>query len=170
MGVLVHANYGRRADLRIAGMPVGQTVTDRMPVWVEPSKASSDDDGSILIVVGTDAPVGPKILEAMAKRAVLGLGRNGSTANPMSGDFVLVFATTRVPWPEKPPFVQSGEQLFFYSGDHLYAATVQATEEAIVNALVAARDMQGKDGSRVYALPHAALRDALRRIGRSPSP
>ena len=71
-----------------------------------------------------------------------------------------------MPWPDKKPYVQSQEQLFFYSGEHLYAATVQATEEAIVNAMVAARDMQGKDGSRVYALPHDRLREVMRRYQR----
>ena len=172
VGVLVQANYGSRRSLRVAGVPVGTEVTDRTPDYRAPAaaEAGAEDDGSILIVVGTDAPVGPKMLEAMARRAVLGLGRNGSSASAMSGDFVIAFATTPVPWPEKKPYVLSSEQLFFYAGDPLYEATVQATEEAIINALVAARDMTGKDGSRVHALPHAALREALRRHGRLQAP
>lgn len=167
VGVLVQANYGGRAELRIAGVPVGREISDLQPVFPEPAAAGGgDDDGSILIVVATNAPVAQSTLKAMAKRAVMGLARMGSTANPMSGDFVIAFATTPVPWPDKKPYVQSKEQLFFYSGEHLYAATVQATEEAIVNALVAARDMQGKDGSRVYALPHDRLREVMRRYQR----
>jgi D-aminopeptidase len=166
VGVLVQANYGRREDLRIAGVPVGREITDLQPVFPAPAAGDAEDDGSILIVVATDAPVGQSVLKAIAKRATMGLARNGSTANPMSGDFVLAFATTAVAWPDKPPYVQSKEQLFFYAGEHLYAATVQATEEAIVNALVAARDMDGKDGSRVHALPHDRLRDIMRRYNR----
>ncbi len=166
VGVLVQANYGQRRTLRISGVPVGAEITDRMPVYQEPAENSTKDDGSILIVVATNAPAGPPMLKAMAKRAALGLGRNGSTANPMSGDFVIAFATTKMPWPAKKPYVQTSEQLFFYAGEHLYEATVQATEEAIINALVAAKDMVGKGGTRAYALPHEQLRDSMRRHGR----
>jgi len=166
VGVLVQANYGKRRTLRIAGVPVGAQIADHKPEYREPAPEPAREDGSILIVVATNAPAGPNMLKAMAKRAALGLARNGSTANPMSGDFVIAFATTEIPWPEKKPFVQTSDQLFFYAGEHIYEATVQATEEAIVNALVAAKDMTGKDGSRVYALPHAALRQTMRRHAR----
>ncbi|MEO6382995.1 MAG: P1 family peptidase, partial [Thermomonas sp.] len=166
VGVLVQANYGKRHNLRIAGVPVGAEITDRMPVYNEPAADPIKDDGSILIVVATNAPVGSNMLKAMAKRAALGLARNGSTANPMSGDFVIAFATTKMPWPDKKPYVQTSEQLFFYAGENLYEATVQATEEAITNALVAAKDMVGKDGSRAYAIPHEQLRKVMRRHDR----
>lgn len=166
VGVLVQANYGKRHTLRIAGVPVGAEITDRMPVYQEPAAELTKDDGSILIVVATNAPVGPNMLKAMAKRAALGLARNGSTADPMSGDFVIAFATTKMPWPEKKPYIQASEQLFFYAGEHLYEATVQATEEAIINALVAAKDMVGKDGTSAYALPHEQLRKVMRRHAR----
>ena len=167
VGVLVQANYGQREDLRVAGVPVGQEIDGLLPVFPpapDPSTpAAPKEDGSIIIVVGTNAPVSALTLKAMARRAVMGLARNGSTANPTSGDIVLAFSTTKIAWPDKPPFIVQKQELFQYEAGPLYAATVQATEEAIVNALVAAKTMTGLNGSRVHALPHDALRAALRR-------
>jgi D-aminopeptidase len=171
VGVLVQANYGNRRFLRIAGVPVGQEITD-LPHEFKPAptasspSASPDGDGSILIIVGTNAPVSALTLKAMARRAAMGLARNGSTAHPYSGDVVLAFATTPIKWPEKPPYLVQKEELFQYQAEPLYTATVQATEEAIVNALVAARTMTGLNGSRLHALPHDRLRDVLRRYNR----
>lgn len=171
VGVLVQANFGAREDLRVAGVPVGQAVTGLLPVFPPATKSptpgsTSEDDGSILIVVGTNAPVGALTLKAMARRAVLGLARNGSTANPTSGDVVLAFSTTSIEVSEEPPHLVQKQELFQYAAQPLYAATVQATEEAIINALVAGRAMTGLNGSQVHALPHAVLRDVLRRHGR----
>ena len=132
-------------------------------VW-RASTARKDD--SVLIIVGTNAPVSALTLKAMARRAALGLARNGSTASPFSGDVVLAFSTTPLVWPKKPPYVVQKQELFHYAAEHLHAATVQATEEAIINALVAAKTMTGLNGSRVHALPHDVLRDALRRYNR----
>jgi L-aminopeptidase/D-esterase-like protein len=171
VGVLVQANYGEREDLRVAGVPVGREIKGLLPVLLPastepPASATPKEDGSILIIVGTDAPVSALTLKAMARRAVLGLARNGSTANPFSGDVVLAFSTTPIVWPEKPPYLVQKQELFQYAAEHLHTATVQATEEAIINALVAGKTMTGLNGSRVYALPHDALRDALRRYNR----
>ena len=105
-------------------------------------------------------------LKAMARRAVLGLARNGSTANPTSGDVVLAFSTSPIVWSEQPPSLVQKLELFPYAAQPLYAATVQATEEAIINALVAAKTMTGRNGSRVHALPHDVLREVLRRHNR----
>lgn len=167
VGVLVQANYGKREDLRVAGVPVGLEVTDLIAEFPPASSgvapARTEDDGSILIIVGTDAPVSALTLKAIARRAVLGLARNGSTANPTSGDVVLAFSTTPIVWPENPPYLVQKQELFQYGAQPLYAATVQATEEAIINALVAARTMTGLNGSHVYALPHDVLRSVLRR-------
>ena len=171
VGVLVQANYGNRQFLRIAGVPVGQEIADLRPEF-EPTLTEAsptplpDGDGSILIIVGTNAPVGALTLKAMARRAAMGLARNGSTANPYSGDVVLAFATTSIKWPEKPPYVVQKEELFQYLAEPMYTATVQATEEAIVNALVAARTMTGRNGTRLHALPHDRLREVLRRYNR----
>ena len=148
-------------------MPVGRELTDLRPEWREPGGSGPEADGSVLVVVGTDAPVSALTLKAMARRAALGLARNGAAAHPSSGDVVLAFATTPVAAEEEPPFRVRGEMpLFPYAARALYAATIQATEEAVVNALVAGRTMTGVNGSRVHALPHDALRDALRRYNR----
>lgn len=168
VGVLVQANYGTREELRVAGVPVGREITALLPEWRGSEDAASpEDDGSILVVVGTDAPVSALTLKAMARRAVLGLARNGAVASPSSGDVVLAFATTAVAWDEAPPFqVRGAPPLFPYATEPLYTATIQATEEAVVNALVAGQTMTGLNGSRVHALPHDALRDVLRRYNR----
>lgn len=171
VGVLVQANYGRREDLRVAGVPVGREVMGLLPEFSPASADSSPtlapkEDGSILIIVGTNAPVGALTLKAMARRAALGLARNGTTASPFSGDVVLAFSTTPIAWPEQPPHLVQKQELFQYAAEHLYAATVQATEEAIINALVAAKTMTGLNGSRVHALPHDVLRDVLLRHSR----
>jgi D-aminopeptidase len=168
VGVLVQANYGEREDLRVAGVPVGREVMGLLPEFppasADPSPSfTPKEDGSILIIVGTNAPVSALTLKAMARRAALGLARNGSTANPFSGDVALAFATTPIAWPEKPPYLVQKQELFQYAAEHLYAATVQATEEAIINALVAAKTMTGLNGSRVHALPHDVLREVLLR-------
>lgn len=97
----------------------------------------------------------------------MGLARNGATANPFSGDVVLAFATTSVDWDRKQPYyVRRGETLFEYSSEHLYAATIQATEEAVINALVAAKTMTGMKGSKIYALPHDRVRRILSKYNR----
>jgi D-aminopeptidase len=171
VGVLVQANYGERDELRVAGVPVGREITGMLPDLREARdtaapKARGDAGGSILVVVGTNAPVSSLTLKAMARRAALGLARNGATGNPFSGDVVLAFATTPVDWDRRPPFLVRGEKLFPYATEHLYAATIQATEEAVINALVAGRPMTGLHGSTVHALPHDSLRAVLRRYNR----
>lgn len=171
VGVLVQANYGERQDLRVAGVPVGREVEGLLPEFPPTSTAPASvpadkEDGSILIIVGTNAPVSALTLKAMARRAALGLARNGSTASPFSGDVALAFSTIPIVWPENPPYLVEKQELFQYATGHLYSATVQATEEAIINAMVAAKTMTGLNGSQVHALPHDVLRDVLRRHGR----
>jgi D-aminopeptidase len=131
---------------------------------VAPTRAPHGELGSIIIVVATDAPLLPHQLERVARRASLGLGRMGSHAGNGSGDIFLAFSTANA---------GSGSEAHntatFVGNDHvddLFAATVQATEEAIVNAMVAARDMQGQDGHYAKALPHEALVRLLKRYGR----
>jgi L-aminopeptidase/D-esterase-like protein len=170
VGVLVQANYGERNELRIAGVPVGREIADLLPEFPSAAEAhdpdSPEDDGSILVIVGTDAPVNALTLKAIARRAALGLARNGATANPFSGDLVLAFATTNVEWDQKLPHLVRGESMFPYAAEHLYKATIQATEESVINALVAARTMEGLNGSRVHALPHERVREILRKYKR----
>ena len=171
VGVLVQANHGLREDLRVAGVPVGQEVAGLLPEFPTapanlPPSSTVKEDGSILIIVGTNAPVSALTLKAMARRAAMGLARNGSTANPTSGDVVLAFSTTPIVVSENSPHLMQKQELFQYAAQPLYAATVQATEEAIINALVAADTMTGLNGSQVHALPHDVLRKVLRRHNR----
>lgn len=162
VGVFVQANYGVRDPLRIAGVPVGQYLRkDR--IFTDPKLAG--DTGSIIIVVATDAPLLPHQLKRIARRAGMGLARMGSYAGNGSGDIFLAFSTANA-----DPFAdgQIGHASFVGNDDidGLFEATVQATEEAIVNAMVAARDMKGEGGHYARAIPHKELVRLLKRFGR----
>ena len=158
VGVLVQANYGMRRELRVAGVPVGQ----EMPVARAPKPG---DDGSIIIVVATDAPLLPHQLERLAKRATMGLARNGSYSGNGSGDIFLAFSTANAQASQavasKGLEMLGNDQL-----EMLFLACADATEEAIINALVAAKTMTGNGGTRVEAIDHRALQAALRKYGR----
>jgi D-aminopeptidase len=164
VGALVQANYGVRETLRIAGVPIGQ----ELPVNAQ-SPPPKGDQGSIIIVVATDAPLLPHQLKRIAKRASLGLARMGSYAGNGSGDIFIAFSTANADALGGKPLTQSwsigNDDL-----DGLFNATVQATEEAIVNAMVAARDMQGTEGHSAQALPHDALVRLLKKYGRYAPP
>jgi D-aminopeptidase len=163
LGVLVQANYGLRETLRIAGVPVGQHIrADRIRSESDPA---APDTGSIIIVAGTDAPLLPHQLKRIARRAALGLARMGSIAGNGSGDIFVAFSTANAGALKGKPLGESVSIGNDYL-DPLFAATVQATEEAIVNAMVAARDMQGNDGHYAKALPHAELVRLLEQYGR----
>lgn len=173
VGALVQANYGVRDTLRIAGVPVGQHLREDR-VYTDPALAMAGrevpgDTGSIIVVVATDAPLLPHQLKRIAKRAGMGLARMGSYAGNGSGDIFVAFSTANAA-------AAGGEKINgaqFVGNDHLdglFEATVQATEEAIVNAMVAARDMTGEDGHYAKALPHAELIVLLKRYGRYRSP
>jgi L-aminopeptidase/D-esterase-like protein len=157
VGVLVQCNYGLRGQLRIAGVPVGREMADDL-VW-------SKETGSIIIVIATDAPLLPHQLKRVARRASLGLARNGSTSGNGSGDIFIAFSTAN-PGAAKP----SGPvALKMWANDQInpiFEATVQATEEAVINALVAAETMTGADGHRVVALSHDRLREILKKYNR----
>jgi D-aminopeptidase len=163
VGVLVQANYGVRDSLRIAGVPVGQFLRGDM-IYSQPP-APKGDTGSIIIVVATDAPLLPHQLKRIAKRATMGLARMGSYAGNGSGDIFLAFSTANAGSLKGDALSQAG----FVGLDHLdglFEATVQATEEAIVNAMVAARDMQGNDGHYAKAISHAELVKLMKKFGR----
>lgn len=166
VGVLVQANYGRREELRVAGVPVGREITTLQPDFRDAGPEAPESGGSVLVVVATNAPVSALTLKAMARRATLGLARNGATATPGSGDVVIAFATTPITVEPAAPHRVSGETIYPYATESLYQATIQATEEAVINALVAGRTMTGRNGSRVFGIPHDALREALRKYGR----
>lgn len=170
VGVLVQANYGERSTLRIAGAPIGREIADLLPELPGrdggADSVTSAEDGSILVVVATDAPVSYLTLKAMARRATLGLARNGATANPTSGDAVVAFGTERIaPDPSAPHLLRSST-VNPYAAKPLFQATIEATEEAVINALVAARTTTGRNGGVVHALPHDRLREVLRKYNR----
>jgi len=159
VGVLVQANYGGRDQLRIAGAPVGKEIPDLQRV------KGPGDKGSIIIVVATDAPLLPHQLKRLARRATMGLARVGGTAGNSSGDLFIAFSTAN-PEASKGEGLASLSMLPNERINPLFDATVDATEEAIVNSLVAGRDMTGVNGNKVFALPHDRLREALRKYGR----
>jgi len=165
IGVLVQCNYGSRARLSIAGVPVGQEIPDLLPT----RDTMPSERGSIIIVIATDAPLLPHQLKRVAKRASLGVGRLGGTGGNPSGDIFVAFSTAN-PGAAKPDANVSVTMLPNERISPLFAATIQATEEAIVNAMVAAETMTGINGMRVYALPHDRLRAALRKYNRLVEP
>jgi len=189
VGVLVQCNAGRRSELRIAGAPVGREITDLTPCRVGSgtvtgfaqgmrpcgATASTAEDerregaGSIIVVVATDAPLLAHQLRRLAIRAALGVGVTGGKGENSSGDLMIAFSTAN------PRAAQdSGRvRLEMVPNDlinPLFYATVQATEEAIVNAMVAAPTMTGANGARVYGIPHDRLRAALRKYNRLNEP
>ncbi len=157
VGVLVQANYGGRRQLRIAGVPVGREIREHSP-WAE-------DSGSIIIVVATDAPLLPHQLKRLARRASLGVARMGSTSGNGSGDIFIAFSTAN-PGAASPEGIARLQMLPNDRMDPIFDATVEATEEAIVNALVAAETMTGADNHKVIAIPHERLRQVLKKYNR----
>ena len=160
IGVLVQCNYGRRANLRVAGIPVGQEIFGEDPYAFVPSEAA--ETGSIIVVVATDAPLLPHQLKRVARRVTLGLGRTGSTAGNGSGDIFIAFSTAN-PEASVSPHLVTLQMVPNGALDPIFDATVQATEEAVINALIAAEDMTGIDGHHVTALSHQKLREVLAR-------
>ena len=157
VGVLVQCNYGRRSQLRIAGLPVGREIPEHT-VW-------NDDVGSIIVVVATDAPVISSQLKRIAKRVSLGLGRDGSYSGDGSGDIFIAFSTAN----PGAAGSQGLHQLTMLPNDLLdpiFLATVQATEEGVINAMVAAETMTGANNRTVIALPHDRLREVLKKYNR----
>jgi L-aminopeptidase/D-esterase-like protein len=165
VGVLVQANHGLRGELRIAGVPVGVELPMPTSPGRGPGIGHDQEIGSIIIVVATDAPLVPHQLERIARRASLGLARTGATSGNGSGDIFIAFSTANPAAAAVAP-VASVQMLSNARISALFSATVQATEEAIVNALVAAETMSGADGRTIAALPHDRLRALLEKYGR----
>jgi D-aminopeptidase len=161
VGVLVQANHGRRSRLAVAGAPVGAELgADRVSLPGGPEGA-----GSIIALVATDAPLLPHQCDRLARRAALGIGRTGGVGEDSSGDLLLAFATgNRGVGGDEPTTVQllPGPRM-----NELFVAAVEATEEAILNALLAADTMTGRDGRVVHALDPDLLLEVLKRYGRA---
>jgi D-aminopeptidase len=189
VGVLVQCNYGSRRTLRIAGVPVGELITDapfcytteaapasermanvpqcglrtQTPVIREDYSEPDYDVGSIIIVVATDAPVLPHQLDRIVKRAALGIGKLGGLASNGSGDIFIAFSTANRSAVAQRGGTTSVTMLPNDRINGLFEATVQATEEAIINAMVAAEDMVGVNDLKVPALPEAKLRELMQK-------
>ena len=161
IGVLVNANHGRRPELVVAGVPVGR-LYEAAPS-VSQAFSPGQSEGSIIVIIATDAPLDSRQLARLAKRAALGLARTGSTARHGSGDFMLAFSTANIipHYPKEPTYSQT--HLADTHLNPLIAATVEATEEAILNALTMATTMVGRDGHRVEAISLTRLRAILDR-------
>jgi L-aminopeptidase/D-esterase-like protein len=165
VGVLVQANMGLRSQLLVAGVPVGKELEGSVSARLEPGP-TDQEQGSIIIVVATDAPMLPHQLKRVARRASHGLARTGATSGNGSGDIFIAFSTANA----GAASAKDSAQIAMLSNDRISAvfeATVQATEEAIINALVAAETMTGADGRSVQAIPLDRLREALRKYNRS---
>ncbi len=191
VGVLVQCNYGSQQGLRIAGVPVGREIALRgicaagappsspflrgMPKCDEAGSLHAPERphaelGSIIIVIATDAPLLPHQLERLAKRASLGIGREGGIASNGSGDIFVAFSTAN-PRAADDEGIVALTMLPNDRMDPLFAATIQATEEAITNALLAAETMTGADDLRAYGIPHDRVREILRKYNRlAPEP
>lgn len=158
VGVLVQANYGSRETLRVAGVPVGKYYND--DTTFNEAGTPEKDMGSIIIVVATDAPLLPHQLKRLAKRAALGLARNGSYAGNGSGDIFIAFSTANDN-AKQGGAVTTVKMITNDEIDPLFLGTVQATEEAIINALVAGKDLKGTQGRTVKAISHEKLQQIL---------
>ena len=173
VGVLVQANFGRRPELTISGVPVGREISDLMPETHRESGPAADinldHEGSVIVVMATDAPLSSRQLERLVSRAALGLARTGSTSGNTSGDIFIAFSTANtVPQSSTSPTVSAT----FISPEStaalnpLFQAAVEATEESVINALTKAETMTGINDNRVHALPYDRLSAIMAKYGR----
>jgi L-aminopeptidase/D-esterase-like protein len=181
VGVLVQCNYGGRPRLAVAGVPVGREIPDLLPCfarlpdgsWTGSPRCESGqgedrgDTGSIIVVVATDVPLLPHQLKRVVKRAALGIGRMGGIGGDSSGDIFIAFSTAN-PGADAADQVVTVQAIPNERINPVFEATIDATAEAILNALLAAETMTGANGRRVHALPHDRLVAALRKYGRVP--
>ncbi len=191
VGVLVQANYGRRDWLRVDGVPVGEAIPveeipspyrpededEPLAAWATPAGGTGRPpagSGSIIVVVATDAPLLPHQCERLAQRAGLGIARMGGTGSHSSGDLFICFATgnrslPRTSFRSDPRLTVDVRSVNDHVISALFDGVIEATEEAILNAMIAAETMTGRDGITAHALPHDRLLEAMTRYGRGPA-
>lgn len=161
LGVFVQANFGRRDELTVAGVPVGKEIEDLKPIFKEVKKK----DGSIIVIVATDAPLLPGQLKLVAKRITHGIARTGTYSHNGSGEIFLALSTAAPRYNS-----ENSEEIWRvipkWLLDPVFKATVEATEEAIINVLVAAEDMEGINGNKLFALPHDRLKEIMKKYNR----
>lgn len=171
VGVLVQGNFGRRGDLLVDGVPVGRELTDLMPERGPAGGPPGGRDGSVIVVIATDAPLTDRQLGRLCRRGMLGLGRVGAVATHTSGDLLLAFSNApgcRGARSGGAPFVVA-THVADTRLDPFFQATVEATAEAVLNALVAGETMVGRDGHTVHGIPHDRLLTIMRRRGQAPT-
>ncbi|MEM6686783.1 MAG: P1 family peptidase [Bacteroidota bacterium] len=167
VGVLVQSNFGYRPRFQIAGVPVGKELKDTLQVVYKgkPQSKRKSGDGSIIVVVATDAPLLPHQLKRVAARVPLGIGRLGGIGANNSGDIFIAFSTAN-----QNAYIRSGKTTVeVLSNDwmnDIFEATIQAVEEAVVNSIVAAETMEGINGNTVFKLPHELLINTLKKYNR----
>jgi L-aminopeptidase/D-esterase-like protein len=169
VGVLLQANFGGRRNFTIAGVPVGRELGDTLRYEIHAPAASrmQEGDGSIIVVVATDAPLSPVQLKRLAARVPIGIGLVGGRGENSSGDIFIAFSTANPGAFDR----NSTARIDLFSNDlinPLFEATVQSVEEAVINAMVAAETMEGVNGNKAYALPHARVVEILRKYKRIP--
>ncbi|MBA2737349.1 MAG: P1 family peptidase [Pyrinomonadaceae bacterium] len=174
VGVLVQANYGTRQLFQVAGVPVGKEISDLRPLPGKETaglspfdrKTGDEGQGSIIVVVATDAPLLPHQLKRLVKRVSLGIGNVGGRGENSSGDIFIAFSTANVGEASNDEGVSNLTMLPNERINPLFWAIAQATEEAILNAMVAAETMKGLNGNTVYALPNDRLKEVLKKYNR----
>ena len=166
LGVFVQSNFGRKRNLLIAGVPVGKELIDTLNDELKaPPSYRQEGDGSIIVVVATDAPLLPHQLKRVVQRVSLGIGAVGGQGTNGSGDIFIAFSTANSTAFQRADFTKV-DVLPNDEINPLFEATIQATEEAIINAMVAAETMEGINGNKSYALPHKLVMDILKKYNR----
>jgi D-aminopeptidase len=165
VGVLVQSNFGAKRNLTIAGLHVGRELKDTLNYEFKAPPSYQPGDGSIIVVLATDAPLLPHQLKRIAARVPLGIGIVGGRGENGSGDIFIAFSTANPSAFHREKFMKLDE-LPNDLINPLFEATVQATEEAIINAMVAAETMEGINGNKAYALPHKRVTDVLKKYNR----
>ena len=165
LGVFVQSNFGRKRNLTIAGVPVGKELIDTLNNEFKAPPSYQPGDGSIIVVVATDAPLLPHQLKRIVQRVSLGIGQVGGQGTNGSGDIFIAFSTANSTAFQRADFTKV-DVLPNDEINPLFEATIQATEEAIINAMVAAETMEGINGNKSYALPHKLVMDVLKKYNR----
>jgi D-aminopeptidase len=166
VGVLVQSNYGKRNQLTIAGVPVGENMLDELLPIRGQRPTNLQEQGSIIVVVATDVPLLPHQLKRLVRRVPIGIGLVGGRGGNGSGDIFIAFSTANQQAMGKTTGLMHLEMLPNEQMDPLFEAVIQATEEAILNAMVAAKTMEGIHGNKVYAIPHDRIREILKKYNR----
>ncbi len=161
VGVFIQANFGGMNELTIAGVPVGKELGGPRPVIHNPKRK----DGSAIVIVATDAPLTPNQLKHLAKRVTHGIARTGTISHDSSGE-IFMAVSTATPQYNEDYTIEKWEVIPKWHLNPLYQATVEATEEAVINVLIAAEEMKGINDNVFYPIPHEKLKEVLQKYNR----